>query len=90
MSKKNREIIKSFISMRDDIIKGKKLKITKQNDPNMVAAMLVMASELRAAKKELKRIGRVLGTEQKETSNIAQSDVPDNMLALLSALKAVS
>ncbi len=90
MSKKNREIIKAFMAIRDELNKGKKSKSIKQNDPDTVAAMLVLASEISRANKELKRIGRVLGTEQNGSSKIAQSDVPDNMLALLTALKATS
>lgn len=51
-------------------------------------ALLVLAGELRGIKIELGRIARVLGADSTPSSKVSQSDVPDNMLALLAALKA--
>lgn len=88
MSKTDAEILKSYISIREKIIKESKLKSSKQNDTDTVAAILVLASELRGTQKELKRIAKMLGADLVESSKLENSDVPNNMLALLSALRA--
>ena len=86
MSTINNKIIEAYIATRDEI--AKEDQSIKPDDPNTVAALLVLAAELNGAHEELRRIAQVLGAEELAKAKIAQSDVPDNMLALLTALKA--
>ena len=88
MSEIKNGIIEAYIAAREEITKEE--QSIKTDDPNTVAALLVLANEISGAKEELKRIAQVLGAEELAKAKIAQSDVPDNMLALLTALRGTT
>ena len=88
MSKINNKIIEAYIAARDEVIKDNQSMIP--DDPCTVAALLVLANEISGAHEELRRIAQVLGAEELASSKIAQSDTPNTMLSLLTALKAIS
>ena len=86
MSEINNGIIEAYITAREEITKEE--QSIKTDDPNTVAALLVLANEIGGVQEVLKRIAQVLGAEELARAKIAQSDVPSNMLALLAALRA--
>lgn len=88
MSKINNKIIEAYTAARDEIIKED--QAIKPDDPCTVAALLVLAAEVNGAHEELKRIAQVLGADELANSKIAQSDTPNTMLSLLTALKATT
>lgn len=85
MSQIDIEILDAFTAARASILRD---EMSAAPASESVAALLVMAAELKGAKEQLGRIADVLGAAETGSEKIAQSDVPDNMLALLTALKA--
>ena len=76
-------ILDSFLAIQSELVSCKDSK-----DLNMTAATLVLATQIKNLHNDLNRIAKVLGADQLESSKIAQSDTPDTMLSLLTALKA--
>lgn len=84
MSKTMLPVVESYLAIRNELIDS--TKIEGSDEPDTVAAILLLAEELRGTKNELSRIAQVLGAGVTAEGKIAQSDVPDNMLSLLAAL----
>ena len=79
-------LIASFYQLRETLINDG----ADSSDLSIAAAILVLADQIKCAQGELNRIAQVLGADFVKAKEIAQSDVPDNMLSLLSALKATT
>ena len=86
MSETNSKVIEAYVATRDEITKETQTIIP--DDPCTVAAILTLAAQFSEASENLKQIAQVLGIEDMTNSKIAQSDTPDTMLSLLTALKA--
>ncbi|MEW8626580.1 MAG: hypothetical protein AB2551_12565 [Candidatus Thiodiazotropha sp.] len=84
MSKMDPEIRELFMELK------KELEIDPAGSSKLstVAALMVLACELKGVKIELGRIAHVLGADCMTAGEISQSDTPSTMLSLLAALKA--
>lgn len=84
MSKIDPEIRKLFMELKKEL----EIDLTGSGNSSTIAALMVLACELKGVKIELGRIAHVLGADCMTTEEISQSDTPSTMLSLLTALKA--